>query len=131
MPNRGANTKRRCCSTATGTGAGTLSAPDANGYYTITLTGVNVVAGASMLTGGVETGWTFCPPYSTGASDSNVFLTGIGVFVTGFSSILTGLNFMVTIHRMRAPGLTWFRMPLFVWANYATSIVMMENTRPA
>src|SRR3970282_2083021 len=51
-----------------------------------------------------------------------------GVFITGFSSILTGLNFMVTIHRMRAPGLTWFRLPLFVWAIYATSLVMILAT---
>ena len=55
-------------------------------------------------------------------------LTGIGVFITGFSSILTGLNFMVTIHRMRAPGLTWFRLPLFVWALYATSLVQILGT---
>jgi cytochrome c oxidase subunit I len=82
----------------------------------------------AMLTGGVDTGWTFYPPYSSDASDSNVFLTGLGVFVTGFSSILTGLNFMVTIHRMRAPGLTWFRLPLFVWAVYATSLVQILGT---
>jgi cytochrome c oxidase subunit 1 len=82
----------------------------------------------AMLSGGVDTGWTFYPPYSSDASDSNVFLTGIGVFVTGFSSILTGLNFMVTIHRMRAPGLTWFRLPLFVWAVYATSLVQILGT---
>ncbi|MEQ1756774.1 MAG: cbb3-type cytochrome c oxidase subunit I [Vicinamibacterales bacterium] len=82
----------------------------------------------AMLTGGVDTGWTFYPPYSTDQSDSNVFLTGLGVFVTGFSSILTGLNFMVTIHRMRAPGLTWFRLPLFVWAVYATSLVQILGT---
>ena len=55
-------------------------------------------------------------------------LTGIGVFITGFSSILTGLNFMVTIHRMRAPGMTWFRLPLFVWALYATSLVQVLGT---
>ncbi len=82
----------------------------------------------AMFTGGVDTGWTFYPPYSAEASDSNVFLTGLGVFVTGFSSILTGLNFMVTIHRMRAPGLTWFRLPLFVWAVYATSLVQILGT---
>ena len=51
-----------------------------------------------------------------------------GIFINGFSSILTGLNFMVTIHKMRAPGLTWFRLPLFVWAHYATSIVMILGT---
>ena len=81
-----------------------------------------------MVTGGVDTGWTFYTPYSSSASNSNVMLTGIGVFITGFSSILTGLNFMVTIHRMRAPGLTWFRLPLFVWALYATSLVMILGT---
>ncbi len=82
----------------------------------------------AMVTGGVDTGWTFYPPYSTEGSNSNVLLAGIGVFITGFSSILTGLNFMVTIHRMRAPGLTWFRLPLFVWALYATSLVQVLGT---
>ena len=83
---------------------------------------------AAMVTGGVDTGWTFYPPYSTDGSNSNVLLAGLGVFITGFSSILTGLNFMVTIHRMRAPGLTWFRLPLFVWALYSTSLVMVLGT---
>src|SRR4029453_14713523 len=83
----------------------------------------------AMVTGGVDTGWTFYPPYSTDGSNANVLLAGIGVFVTGFSSILTGLNFMVTIHRMRAPGLTWFRLPLFVWAIYSTSLVQILATR--
>jgi cytochrome c oxidase subunit 1 len=82
----------------------------------------------AMVTGGVDTGWTFYPPFSTDGSQSNVMLAGIGVFITGFSSILTGLNFMVTIHRMRAPGLTWFRLPLFVWALYATSLVQILGT---
>ena len=82
----------------------------------------------SMVLGGVDTGWTFYTPYSTQGSESNVLLTGIGVFITGFSSILTGLNFMVTIHRMRAPGMTWFRLPLFIWALYATSLVMVLGT---
>src|SRR5262245_39368129 len=78
---------------------------------------------AAMINGGVDTGWTFYTPYSSNFSESNVMLTGLGIFITGFSSILTGLNFMVTIHRMRAPGLTWFRLPLFVWAIYATALV--------
>src|SRR5678815_2844708 len=82
----------------------------------------------AMITGGVDTGWTFYTPYSSRASSSNVMMTGIGVFITGFSSILTGLNFMVTIHRMRAPGLTWFRLPLFVWAIYSTSLVQVLGT---
>ncbi|HVG71286.1 MAG TPA: cbb3-type cytochrome c oxidase subunit I, partial [Vicinamibacterales bacterium] len=82
----------------------------------------------AMVYGGVDTGWTFYPPYSTEGSNSNVLLAGIGVFITGFSSILTGLNFMVTIHRMRAPGLTWFRLPLFVWAVYSTALIMVLGT---
>jgi cytochrome c oxidase subunit 1 len=81
-----------------------------------------------IITGGVDTGWTFYTPFSTQYSNSKVFLTTLGAFITGFSSILTGLNFLVTIHRMRAPGLTWFRLPLFVWAMYATSIVIMLAT---
>ncbi len=82
----------------------------------------------AMILGGVDTGWTFYTPYSSQGSESHVLLTGIGVFITGFSSILTGLNFMVTIHRMRAPGMTWFRLPLFVWALYATSLVQILGT---
>src|SRR5687768_6394658 len=89
--------------------------------------GMFVTVGA-MVIGGVDTGWTFYTPYSTQASNTNVTLTGIGVFITGFSSILTGVNFMVTIHRMRAPGMTWFRLPLLVWALYATSLVQILGT---
>src|SRR5436190_1726637 len=83
---------------------------------------------SAMVLGGVDTGWTFYVPYSTQASNTNVMVTGIGVFITGFSSILTGVNFMVTIHRMRAPGMTWFRLPLLVWALYATSLVQILGT---
>jgi cytochrome c oxidase subunit 1 len=82
----------------------------------------------AILMGGVDTGWTFYTPYSSTYSNGNVILTGIGVFITGFSSILTGLNFIVTIHTMRAPGLTWFRLPLFIWSHYATSLIMILGT---
>jgi len=82
----------------------------------------------AMVTGGVDTGWTFYTPYSTTFSNTNVIPAALGIFITGFSSILTGLNFVVTIHRMRAPGLTWFRLPLFIWAHYATSIIMILGT---
>lgn len=82
----------------------------------------------AIVTGGVDTGWTFYTPYSSTYSNSNVLLTGIGIFVTGFSSILTGLNFIVTIHTMRAPGLRWFRLPLFIWSQYATSLIMILGT---
>lgn len=81
-----------------------------------------------LMQGGVDTGWTFYTPYSTTFSNSYVMLVGLGIFINGFSSILTGLNFIVTIHTMRAPGMTWFRMPLFVWAHYATSLVMILGT---
>ena len=82
----------------------------------------------AMLTGGVDTGWTFYTPYSTAASNTSVIPTALGIFITGFSSILTGLNFIVTIHRMRAPGMTWFRLPLFVWSHYATSLIQVLAT---
>src|SRR5260370_4731335 len=82
----------------------------------------------ALLAGGVDTGWTFYAPFSTTFSNSYVVATGFGIFITGFSSILTGLNFIVTVHTMRAPGMTWFRMPLFIWANYATSLVMILGT---
>jgi cytochrome c oxidase subunit 1 len=87
-----------------------------------------VVTMWAVATGGVDTGWTFYTPYSSTFSNSNVIPAALGVFITGFSSILTGLNFIVTIHRMRAPGLTWFRLPLFIWAHYATSIIMVLGT---
>ncbi len=74
-----------------------------------------------------DTGWTFYVPYSTTAS-SNVVLALTAAFVLGFSSILTGLNFIVTIHKMRAPGMTWFRMPLFPWSLYATAWIQVLAT---
>lgn len=82
----------------------------------------------AILMGGVDTGWTFYTPFSSTYSNSYVMATAVGVLILGFSSILTGLNFVVTIHKMRAPGLTWFRLPLFVWALYATSIIMLLGT---
>jgi cytochrome c oxidase subunit 1 len=82
----------------------------------------------ALVSGGVDTGWTFYAPYSTTYSNTHVIAAGLGIFINGFSSILTGLNFIVTIHRMRAPGLTWFRLPLFVWAHYATSLIFVLGT---
>ncbi len=80
-----------------------------------------------LISGGVDTGWTFYTPYST-TTQTNVIAATIGVFIVGFSSILTGLNFIVTIHTMRAPGMTWFRLPLFVWSLYATSVIFVLAT---
>jgi cytochrome c oxidase subunit 1 len=81
-----------------------------------------------MIAGGVDTGWTFTTPLSTHYVNTNVIAAAMGIFIAGFSSILTGLNFIVTIHKMRAPGMTWFRLPLFIWSYYATSIIFVLAT---
>jgi len=88
-----------------------------------------LMAVLALFTGGgaPDTGWTFYVPYSVRTS-TNVSLAVLGVFVLGFSSILTGLNFVTTVHRMRAPGMTWFRIPLFVWASYSTSWIQILAT---
>src|SRR5579884_3999135 len=81
-----------------------------------------------LVAGGVDTGWTFYPPFSSNYSNGHVVAAAAGVFVVGFSSIATGVNFITTTHMLRCPGMTWFRMPLFVWAMYATSIIMILGT---
>jgi len=81
-----------------------------------------------LMLGGIDTGWTFYAPFSTMYSNTMVLPAGIAVFITGFSSILTGLNFLVTVHTMRCPGLTWSRLPLFIWGMYATSIIQVLGT---
>jgi cytochrome c oxidase subunit 1 len=81
----------------------------------------------SLVHGGVDTGWTFYTPYST-ITNSYVIPMTFGAFVMGFSSILTGVNFIATVHKMRAPGMTWSRIPLFIWALYATSIIQVLAT---
>jgi cytochrome c oxidase subunit 1 len=78
--------------------------------------------------GGVDTGWTFYAPYSTTYSNSYVLTAAMGAFVAGFSSITTGLNFIVTVHKMRAPGMSWGRLPLFIWAHYATGLIQILGT---
>ena len=95
-------------------------------WYVYTVGALATLAVAIM--GGIDTGWTFYTPYSSMFSNTYVAMAAVGVFITGFSSILTGINFIVTIHKMRAPGLTWFRLPLFVWAHYATSLIMVLGT---
>ncbi len=82
----------------------------------------------SVVLGGVDTGWTFYAPLSTAFSNTWCCTALIGVTIRGFSSILTGLNFVVTIHTMRAPGMTWFRLPIFVWTHYATSMIFLLAT---
>src|SRR5262252_455043 len=109
-------------------GARDLAFPRLNllSWYVFDLGGVFTLI--ALIAGGVDTGWTFYTPYSTVYSNSYVVLTVVGVFIVGFSSILTGLNFVVTMHTMRAPGLTWFRMPLFLWSLYATSLIFVLGT---
>ncbi len=82
----------------------------------------------ALIRGGVDTGWTFYTPFSTSYSTTYVVAAAVGVFIAGFSTILTALNFVVTIHRMRAPGLTWFKLPVFIWSMYANSLVLILNT---
>src|SRR5690348_347539 len=109
-------------------GAKDLAFPRLNllSWYVYMLGGLFTIY--ALLVGSVDTGWTFYAPYSTTFSNSYVVAAGIGIFVSGFSSILTGLNFIITVHVMRAPGMTWFRLPLFIWSMYATSLVMVLGT---
>jgi cytochrome c oxidase subunit 1 len=82
----------------------------------------------AVLMGGIDTGWTFYTPLSTMFANGWVGAAAAGVFIVGFSSIMTGVNFIVTIHKLRAPGLTWFRLPIFVWTLYATSLILVLAT---
>jgi len=109
-------------------GARDLAFPKLNllSWYLFMIGGLFTVY--ATIAGGVDTGWTFYTPYSSTYSNTYVMATAVGIFITGFSSILTGVNFIVTIHKMRAPGLTWFRLPLFIWSTYATSLIFVLGT---
>jgi len=109
-------------------GAKDLAFPRINlaSWYVFNLAGLFVLYFLFM--GGVDTGWTFYTPLSTHYANGYVVAAAVAVFINGFSSIMTGLNFVVTIHRMRAPGMVWMRLPLFIWAIYATSAVMLLAT---
>jgi cytochrome c oxidase subunit 1 len=109
-------------------GARDLSFPRLNllSFYLYLLGGA--VTLWALLRGGVDTGWTFYTPYSTTYANSHVLLMATGIFISGFSSILTGLNFLVSIQTLRAPGMTWFRLPLFIWAQFSTSIILVLAT---
>lgn len=95
-------------------------------YYLWLIGGAFVVV--AILQGGLDTGWTFYTPYSSETARQGVVMTLLGVFILGFSSIFTGLNFVVTIHKLRPPGMTWFRMPLFLWGIYSTALVQVLAT---
>jgi len=109
-------------------GAKDLAFPKINllSWYLYMLGGILTLT--SLVLGGVDTGWTFTTPLSTHYLNTHVITTATAIFIAGFASIFTGLNFIVTIHRMRAPGMTWFRLPLFVWSNYAASLMMVLGT---
>jgi cytochrome c oxidase subunit 1 len=87
-----------------------------------------IFALVALFSGGIDTGWTFYTPLSSGFVHTPVIIMVVGILFAGFSSIFTGLNFIVTVHRMRAPGLTWGRLPLFVWSNYAAALIMILGT---
>jgi cytochrome c oxidase subunit 1 len=109
-------------------GARDLAFPRVNlaSWYVFNLSGLVVLY--ALIMGGADTGWTFYTPLSTVYANGYVFAAAMAVFINGFSSIMTALNFIVTIHRLRAPGMTWMRLPLFVWAIYAVSVVMVTAT---
>jgi cytochrome c oxidase subunit I len=109
-------------------GAHDLAFPRINlaSWYVFNLSGLLLLY--ALIMGGVDTGWTFYTPYSTMFANGYVIAATLAVFINGFSSIMTGLNFVVTIHRLRAPGMTWMRLPLFVWGIYSVSIVMLLAT---
>ncbi len=109
-------------------GAKDLAFPRLNllSWYLFVASGLIVLAG--LIGGSVDTGWTFYEPLSSGYASGALVVVLLGIFVNGFSSILTGLNFVVSIHRLRAPGLTWYRLPIFCWSNYATAVIMMLAT---
>jgi len=95
-------------------------------WYLFVIGGLFTVS--ALLLGGVDTGWTFYTPFSTMFSNTHVILVVVGVFITGFATIFTGINFIVTTHTLRMPGMHWFRLPLFVWAMYTVSLVMVLAT---
>ncbi|HWD90917.1 MAG TPA: cytochrome c oxidase subunit I [Verrucomicrobiae bacterium] len=109
-------------------GAKDVAFPKLNLLSWYLFNGGGLLALTSLIFGGVDTGWTFYTPYSSTYSNSHVIAMAAGIFIAGFGTILTGLNFIVTTHKLRAPGMTWFRMPLFIWSLYATSVIMILAT---
>ncbi|PWT88866.1 MAG: cytochrome c oxidase subunit I [Acidobacteria bacterium] len=109
-------------------GARDLALPRLNlaSWYLYVIAGIFMMYTA--ISGGVDTGWTFYTPFSTDSSNTHVTTAMIAVFIAGFSSIFTAINFIVTIHKLRPPGMGWFQMPLFIWAQYATSLIIVLGT---
>ena len=109
-------------------GARDLAFPRLNLFSWYLFNAGGLCAVIAVLTGGLDTGWSFYTPYSSLYSNTQVTLAIVGAFLAGFSSITTAVNFIVTVHKMRAPGMTWFRLPLFIWALYATSVIILLGT---
>ena len=109
-------------------GAKDLAFPRLNliSWYVFMISGALVIY--TLIAGGVDTGWTFYTPFSTQYSNSNVLAAAAAVFISGFSTIATSVNFIATTHMLRCPGMGWWRLPLFVWALYATSLVIVLAT---
>lgn len=109
-------------------GARDLAFPRLNlaSWYVFMIGGLLFIV--ALILGGVDAGWTFYTPLSSLYSQTQITLALVGLFLAGFSSIMTGVNFIATIHKMRAPGMTWFRLPLYVWSHYATSIIVILGT---
>jgi cytochrome c oxidase subunit I len=109
-------------------GAKDLAFPKINLFsWYLYITGAGLML-YTIMSGGVDSGWTFYTPLSTEYLNTHVITAALAIFIAGFSSIFTGLNFIVTTHRMRAPGMTWTRLPIFVWSNYANSLIIMLGT---
>ena len=108
-------------------GAKDVAFPKVNLFSWYCLVVGALITSSSLVLNGIDTGWTFYTPYSI-QTDTSVVMVVLGVFIMGFSSILTGLNFIVTIHKLRAPGMTFFRMPLFCWSLYSTAIIQILAT---
>ena len=110
-------------------GAKDVSFPRLNllSWYLYVIGGTLAILSIIMPGGPADTGWTFYIPYSV-RTGTNVMFALFAAFVLGFSSILTGVNFVTTVHRLRAPGMSWFKMPLSVWSFYATAWVQVLAT---
>ena len=109
-------------------GARDLAFPRLNLFSWYLFMAGGIVGVAALFWGGVDTGWTFYTPLATEYARGHVVMVVVGIFISGFSSIATGLNFIVTVHTLRAPGLRWFRLPIFIWTIYATSIILVLAT---
>jgi cytochrome c oxidase subunit I len=109
-------------------GARDLAFPKLNLMSWYLFIGAGLFAVYALYAGGVDTGWTFYTPLSTEYAVGHVIPVAAAVFISGFSTIATGLNFIITTHRLRAPGLTWYRLPIFIWSMYSTSVIMVLAT---